>query len=137
MPNLAIELVPELKEAFAKLPQTYQKIDSDFIEKNSEAISIFKKTFDNGGGIHLIDLGEHQVICKAPSREVYNKIRTQIDKDDSIGSDMQLVGPCILYPDILVFNQWVEEGNLGYPANVATELLKIAKHVIPVTVKKL
>ena len=128
---------PVLKEAFDKLPQPYSPIDESFLENHSESIEAFKNKFNPQGGVHLIDLGEHQVICRSPTKHVVNEALKKSDKLNPLDGDMYLVGPCILYPSIDVLNSWIESGYVGYGSVIAKRLLKIASVAIEDTAKKL
>ncbi|MCX7998807.1 MAG: hypothetical protein N3A69_07630 [Leptospiraceae bacterium] len=44
-----------LLNAFNRLPQPYQTIDDEFLERYSLEIQTFKDKFEIQGGIHLID----------------------------------------------------------------------------------
>jgi hypothetical protein len=128
---------PQLKEAFDKLPQPYHSIDDTFLEVHSEELDVFKTKFNPQGGVHLIDLGEHQVICRAPTKNTVTEALKKGEKLNPLDADMYLVGPCLLYPSIDVLNDWMNSGNVGYGSVIAKKLLKIANISIEATAKKL
>lgn len=126
-----------LLNAFNRLPQPYSMIDDEFLENYSSEIQVFKDKFDAQGGIHLIDLGEHQVICRSPTKQVINDAVKRAEKLSPLDADMLLVGPCLLYPSIDVLNGWINGGRIGYPTVIAKRLMKIAAVTIEDTAKKL
>lgn len=126
-----------LLNAFNGLPQPYQNIDDEFLERYSLEIQAFKDKFEIQGGIHLIDLGEHQVICRAPTKQIINDTLKRAEKLSPLDADMLLVGTCLLYSSIDILNSWVNSGKVGYPTVIAKRLMRISAITIEDTAKKL
>lgn len=128
--------VEAVRQAGELLPAEYRTIDEDWLEENSTPVDMLKKAFAEKGGIHLLEVGDFRIICRAPSREILNKSAAGASADKRIDADMTLVSQCMLYPAPAVLGRWMDE-HAGLASSFASKLMEIAKVSQEVHAKKL
>lgn len=129
--------IPELKEAFHQLPQPYQIIDDEFLEKYSEPIATMKAQFADKGGLHLIEFGDFgKIICRIPGKTLVDAGLEKARKQKQTDAALYVVGECCLYPSIDVVNDWAK-ASPGMFIPIGNKLIELAGVTMEATAKKL
>jgi hypothetical protein len=118
--------VEAVRKAGELLPAEYQPMDEAWLEKNAEAIDILKAAFAEKGGIHLLTVGDYQVLCRAPSREILNKSAKLAQSSSRVDADVGFVGQCLISPAPAVLAHWMND-HAGLASAFAAKLLEISK----------
>jgi hypothetical protein len=115
--------IKEVKEAFGS---GYKYVDEEFLEIFKEEINTLKEIFSEKGGVHIVDLGEYNMICRLPSVEHMKAVNKSASSNrDGFEVDRELLSYCLLYPTIDVVNQWVSEGKIGIVSSTVRKLMEL------------
>jgi len=128
--------VEAVRQAGEFLPAQYRTIDDEWLEQYKEGLDILKKAFENKGGIHLLEVEDFRIICRAPSREILNKSSSSASAEKRIDADLNFVGQCMLYPAPEVLGRWMDD-HAGLASTFASKLLEISKVTQEALAKKL
>lgn len=129
--------INDFKEAQAGLPSEFVPIDDEFLEKYKTEIGIIKQYYEPVGGIHLLESGEFQAICRVPNNQILKKVQSRSKNLDGFESDLTLVGECLIYPSAQTVGDWIKRGATGIASVFSKKLLEQAHVLQEATAKKL
>ena len=133
------QIIKNINDAKALLPEPYRRITEEDLEINGDiklAIDTLKESYEDKGGIHLLEVDEYQIISRVPNDTILNHSIEGSKRRTAIESDRWLVDQCRLYPSQDVFDRWLKAAP-GLASPFANKLLDLAKTRQVVSGKKL